>query len=648
MSGFPLTSNFNSATPITPGNSTPGSGVKRCPTCVKVERDTKEVVKNGLRLIRVRYGLPYVECPDLGPSQLGRYLQFLLLQGQERASVVFPRQQTKKRDAEGFVILQRLRRHDRWEFAQSVSSIKRSLPTSCSLHSPSARSSWEATAFSIPPPTDPEYLRFVTRTVTRLFPACWDRGYRSACLRHFPQASARLGGNRADEYYSQHVGEEAFNTSVLEETDLPSTLLAEYAEVPSAGKLRPLLIFGPEIDLLAPLHKCLYERLSKFPWLLRGPPTPERIGSVCIHPFQTSVDLVSATDNLAHDVARTILDALFFQSAAVPRSIRQLAYASLAPVVLDESGRVLGKVTHGQMMGAYLSFPLLCLQSYLAALWAAGGDDADALMLVNGDDCVISSQRPVRQYPVGFRLNESKTIRAENVVEINSTTFLRRGKRWREVRHLRRGGFCTDWSGMRHISQAVGISVRWTDAFVRCRFGTKWKFLPSQLGLRPDSYAAFSRQRSMLARRTHTALPECPALRDELLCPVYNQADWDARAAASLRSHLFIHARKVGRRKGERWSPTIGAVFRTYGYRKEPPWSYPSFRGQVAGGRGPRKYKREIYGYVPVDYQSREELEGVAKLKALTALFESGEKDSSGRLLNFLSFPSNWGTGGSV
>jgi len=596
----------------------------------------------------VRYGIPYALFPDLEPSQLGRFLQFLLLQGQVRAPVVFPLQQTKRRDAAGFVEMQRLRRHERWEFAQSVSSIKRSLPTGCSLHSPSARPSWEATAFSPPPPTDPAYLRFVRREVTRLFPACWDRGYRASVLRHFPQASARLGGMRADTYWSTCMGEEAFNTSCLEETDLPSTLLAEYAEVPSAGKLRPLLIFGPEIDLLAPLHKCLYQHLSKFPWLLRGPPTAKRIGSVCIHPFQTSVDLVSATDNLAHDVAQTILDALFFQSATVPRSIRRLASASLTPVVLDKEGRVSGRVAHGQMMGAYLSFPLLCLQSYLAALWASGGDADSALMLVNGDDCVISSQRPVRQYPVGFRLNETKTIRAENVVEINSTTFLRRGKGWREVRHLRRGGFCTDWPGMMHISKAVGISVRWTDAFVRCRFGAKWGFLPSQLGLRPDSYAAFCRQRSMLARRTHTALPECPALRDELLRPVYDKSDWDARAAAALRSHLFQHGRKVGRRVGERWSPTIGAVHRSYGRRKCPPWSYPSFRGQVAGMRVSGKYKREIHGYVPVDYQTREEIEGMAKLRSLTAFFESVEKDSEGRLLNFLSFPPNWGVGDSV
>lgn len=370
------------------------------------------------------------------------------------------------------------------------------------------RASWEERAFSSPPPQSSEYLAFVKRETARIFRDGWDRSYRSFVRRHVPRASMRLGGVRADLYWSGR--EEEFDTHCLEETALPSSLVAEYAEVPTAGKKRPLLVFGPEVDVLAGLHKCVYSHLRKTQsWLLCGPPTAERIASVCTFPHQTSVDLVSATDGLYHSVADVILEGIFFQSVSVPRSVRSLAHASLRPIVTDKKGEILGRVSHGQMMGAYLSFPLLCLQSYFAALWAAR-NSGDCNFLVNGDDCVISSSKPVGSYPPGFLLNKEKTIVAETVVEVNSTTFLMRSGRWREIRHLRRGAFTSDWLGLHHASAAIRFSRRWTDAFVRCRFGSKWGFLPSQIGLRSDSYSAFMRQSTMTRKRLHTALPGCP------------------------------------------------------------------------------------------------------------------------------------------
>jgi len=44
---------------------------------------------------------------------------------------------------------------------------------------------------------------------------------------------------------------------------------------------------------------------------------------------------------------------------------------------------------------------------------------------VNGDDTIISAARDVtvQDYPSGYRLNDDKTIRAKNVVEVNSPVF---------------------------------------------------------------------------------------------------------------------------------------------------------------------------------------------------------------------------------
>jgi hypothetical protein len=140
--------------PLPPDNSESVRGASRCHHCRKAELDTKEAVSNGLRLIRVRYGLPFAELPDLHVPRLSCFLSFLLLVGQERPMVVFPRRQGS-RDEEGMCDLVRMSKRQRWEFALSCASIKRNLPSGCGLHSPSLAAQWERTASSSPPPYPP-------------------------------------------------------------------------------------------------------------------------------------------------------------------------------------------------------------------------------------------------------------------------------------------------------------------------------------------------------------------------------------------------------------------------------------------------------------------------------------------------------------
>lgn len=566
-------------------------------------------VHNGLQIIRIRYGIPYVELPDLEVSHLSSYLQYLLLQGKVRASVNFPMCHGR-RDSEGLISLKRLSRQHRWEFAHSVNSIKRNLPPGCRLHVSSGRSMWDSNAFSTPPPPSLDYLEFVKREVTKLFPACWDKQYGSFVRNHLPNSTSRFDRRRADHIWSGR--REEFSRICLAETPIPYPQ-GRYKEVLSAGKVRPLLIYDEWNDVLAPLHKMLYKHLSRnTEWLLVGPPTANKMASVCVKRYQTSVDLVNATDNLSLRVTEVILDSMFFGTTKIPRSVRKLAYESLHPVV---DGRI---VSHGQMMGSYLSFPLLCLHSYLAASWATR-DCVDRRILVNGDDCVISSDLPVQahQYPSGYCLNDQKTIRSENVVEVNSTAFLRKGKSWHEVKHLRRGGFITSYEGMLHAAAACRHSVVWTDAFVRSRIGRKWGFLPSQLGLTVKSRVAWRRETSMRKTRIFSELPGLDQLAHNPQLE-WIKGDPDPDEKEALLDFFWIWGRDGGRKR-DVFSPSIGEVRRSYRYRKIPIRSVLTFVGQmrspVASGN-----KRLGSYLAPVNYESDRYLGRLCALDAFRKL----------------------------
>jgi len=370
-----------------------------------------------------------------------------------------------------------------------------------------------------------------------------------------------------------------------------------------------MLIYDEGCDVLAPLHRLLYNVLERrTDWLLVGPPTEQRVTSTCTNEYQTSVDLVAATDGLAHDVSETILDTLFFTSVKIPRSVRSLAKASLSPFFKDGEG-VLRRVRHGQMQGAYLSFPLLCLHSFCAASWAAR-DCEDPRFLVNGDDTVISAEREVigRDYPPGYQLNDNKTIRGKNVVEVNSTVFLRRGGRWREVRHLRRGGgLSCEFSGVLHMASAVLKSGDvWVDAFVRSRIATKWGILPSQLGF--DTYPSFKREKGMIRRsaRVFTDLPTSDCKQDESsLRRIYGR-DPRPEENEALRAH-FWDAGRLGGLKRAVFSPSRWKIWRSYAYTKVPPRIFCTFVGYGKARQLLRSRKKTARWFLVPDQFATEE-----------------------------------------
>lgn len=516
----------------------------RCRQCKITARDTKTFIYNGLELIRARFSISKTDLPQLKPAELSKFLLFLT-SGSSAGEDTPPCSRRGR--------MQRLGRRQRWEFAHSVNSLKRNLPAGCRRHAVSAYPTWKKQATSLPPPSPPEFLAFVRKKVRSLFPFGWDRDYYDFVINHRPNASARADTKK--HAAAEWKGRQSEFIQAALGRGAPESFSVKYTEVLSAGKIRPLTIYPTSIEVLAPLHKLLYRHLQRKDWLLSGPPT-ESIISAFAGDFTdfTSIDLVNATDNLSLEVSEAILGSLLAKSRHIPGKIKLSAFAALHPVVNGE------EVTHGQMMGSYLSFPLLCLHSYLAASYSTRGMKAS--ILVNGDDTAIGTNGRIGPYPEGYKQNELKTIKSRNVIEINSTVFTKTGEKWREVHHLRRGAFGNDYASIVHIAAAVN-KVQWQNAYWRHRFHRKWNILPSQLG--HFGHIAARVEKSKRRTRLFTALPTQHGELDSNLETVYRDISNEEKLA--LNSYKWCNVDE-GRRKRDSFSLSKGEVRKSFRYRK--------------------------------------------------------------------------------
>jgi hypothetical protein len=206
------------------------------------------------------------------------------------------------------------------------------------------------------------------------------------------------------------------------------------------------------------------------------------------------------------------------------------------------------------------------------------------------------------------------------VVEVNSTVFLEKRGKMREVRNLRRGGFDPNsFAGMLHGAEACRkLGSPWVNAFVRSRIGARWRFLPSQLRfLETYSHAAWKRERSLRrGGRVSTPLPGPREVVSEALQMCTGIPDPDEVAA--LVSHQWQYGRERKKREDE-FSPSIGSVRKTFVLRRRrwfgQGWagastSYPS---HIAALAVPKEPKKPTY-FVPRGYVSMREEEGVNQL----------------------------------
>jgi len=208
----------------------------------------------------------------------------------------------------------------------------------------------------------------------------------------------------------------------------------------SAGKPRIVTLYsGANTEVLYPLHRALFATLSRKGWLLKGPPTPEKVTSLNGPGEYVSVDYRQATDNIKTAYTREAIEVLIQESVGLTDT-QKWALREVGSLKLD------GKLaTRGQPMGSMMSFPLLCLINKTCVDLALNDllEDGEISFkewtshrcLINGDDLLLKSPTPnggLTFLPrlvwhggqVGLEVNQDKTmISSTGLAEINSTLF---------------------------------------------------------------------------------------------------------------------------------------------------------------------------------------------------------------------------------
>nr|UYL94591.1 MAG: RNA-dependent RNA polymerase [Botourmiaviridae sp.] len=296
------------------------------------------------------------------------------------------------------------------------------------------------------------YISHVRRIVSELFP----KGVGESSIKKRaemvvpPLTSTTIHGRKDGGSYAYWEGRRddylnAIGSDVIHE---PIFMVAK-----DAGKPRPLFKNDPSYLTLKPLHSFLYDTLSSHRWLLRGPPSRGRLrrSGFTETGSMLSADFSSATDNLPIEVSEAIIDELSFLSCNAIQPYLAEARKSLRPDPGFE-------VTTGQFMGNLLSFPLLCLQNYIATRWVDDRVGTSPPRLINGDDLLVQCDEIwCEEYRkcaplLGFTLNEKKTSYA-SFATINSCYYSRT---LREIPFARLGALkCEDFRDLGEAYDSV-------------------------------------------------------------------------------------------------------------------------------------------------------------------------------------------------
>jgi hypothetical protein len=288
-----------------------------------------------------------------------------------------------------------------------------------------------------------------------VFPVGWDKGYVDKVNSTIPSVSGSVesssfeGGVRGYfsgiNYTSEMFKAEAEGLKVFKPMEQHRILKA----VPAKGKERLVTLASANQIRLRPMHDLIYDRISRFEFILRG---DAKIDSLCNMTRASndevfvSGDYESATDNLSSRHSVFILQKLRSRSRNIPYELFDEAIRSMNgtfQVGRDKPGcppKPRYVQSNGQMMGNFLSFPLLCITNLLGVVLAFGIRQTkrmsrEGILKINGDDIVFRcSLRDSEKWfdsvqQAGLVLSRGKTLVHKRIFSINSTFFCATDKR---------------------------------------------------------------------------------------------------------------------------------------------------------------------------------------------------------------------------
>nr|UUW21014.1 MAG: putative RNA-dependent RNA polymerase [Hangzhou botourmia-like virus 3] len=316
----------------------------------------------------------------------------------------------------------------RWSVASSLFSIRKCL----SSKKPDV-GTYVKSMTTASPPIDTSFALFASAEIGRMFESGWDRSYWNFVENFTPPTKSncdkRTKGTYRDRAVRGDLGRDRFRRWAGGTVTDAIPLRARATAVETGGKWRVITLSDPHLANLLPLHKTIYNRLSKERWLLRGEATPtafsdfgRRQGEVFV-----SGDYESATDNININVTELVLRRLFDSATHIPTRVREEALASLRLTFETTRKKRLGTLQKGQLMGSPLSFPLLCLINYLTFRYAVRRRDVP--VKINGDDIVFrcradEADRWFEQVELsGLVVSKGKTLVSSTSFSLNSTYF---------------------------------------------------------------------------------------------------------------------------------------------------------------------------------------------------------------------------------
>jgi len=368
---------------------------------------------------------------------------------------------------------------------------------------------------SAEPYEDQKFISTIKTYVPMMFPRGWDKDYLLYAQKCVPTVSSSFersrhkGGARSaalEEGYSY----DSFLKLLLEGSEIDPTRKVRLVE--RDGKVRLVTVASFMQSQLLPLHLMIYDRLSQTNWLLRGDANKGALAEFKVQKDEVFVsgDYESATDNFSSAHSHELLKAILFHAHNVPIGIKQAALGSLTGFLLWENS-ISGQVT-GQLMGNFLSFPLLCLTNFLTVVHSLGWKRANTIPLkINGDDIVFRATRGEAELwcagvkSSGLSLSIGKTLIHWRFFSINSTFFCARQIVPRVVPVIRSSCITRDCSSPDALaSRAKALSWGWCGKKRRVieSFVIKWHHKVARKG-----HVSWSR-----GRRTHLGVVELAQL----------------------------------------------------------------------------------------------------------------------------------------